>query len=149
MEAKVLLCLTLLGAVLVSGCAVSSTPIPVSPYVKTQVLAYSDPIANGIMTGLNSGDYTIFSSSFSTQLKTRITTDQFSQMLSVYRSSIGKFVSWSGAAEVMEVGDSYSATYTAQFTDDAPVTMTLIFKKSGDHMVEQLSISARKISGRI
>ncbi len=149
MDARMLLPMAVLAAVAVSGCAVINTPTQATEAVKNEVLSYANPIADRMLAAINSGNYAAFSADFSQDVRNKINMDAFVSLVSSLRASIGRYVSRDSGAEVMEVGEYYSVTYTTQFTDDSPVSFMLSFKKGGSRLVEGVFFTSKRLSGNI
>ncbi len=149
MALRMLAALAVLAALVVSGCAVTNTPMQATEAVRNEVLSYSNPIADRMLTAINSGDYAAFSADFSQDVRNTINIDEFGSLASSLRASIGRYVSRDSGADVMEVGEYYRVTYTTQFTDDSPVSFVLSFKKGGSHLVEGVLFTSKKLSGQI
>ncbi len=140
----------ILAAVIVSGCTVSNAPMAVGDAVKFEVLSYSNPMLEPMLTGFNSGNYSMFSEKFSQAMMKQINQDAFEQLRSRLQTSIGKYVSRGKDAEVMEVGGYYRVTYTAQFTEENPVHIILVFNKGdSSHLLEDLRFTSKKLTGTI
>lgn len=140
----------ILAAVIISGCAVSNPPMAVSEAVKAEVLSYSSPILESILMGLNSGNYSMFSEGFSQPMTKKIDPDAFEQLKSLLQTSIGKYVTRDKDAEAMEVSGYYRVTYTAQFTDESPVYIILVFKKGDNsHVLSDVFFTSKKLTGTI
>lgn len=140
--------LVLVALVAVSGCTVATTPYEVPEFRKAEVLSYATPALEGMMAGINAGDYGIFSARLSRDLRENLTTEEFGRLVSSTRVTTGKYVSRDEAVKVEDIGASYRATYTALFTDDYPVTVALTFKKDdGEHYVEGFRLSSKKLTG--
>ncbi len=148
MAVRMLAALAVFAVLAISGCAVTNTPTQATEFVRNEVLSYANPIADRMLPAINSGDYAAFSASLSQDMKDRISMDAFSSLVSNLRTIIGKYVSRDSNAEVVEIGEYYRVTYTAQFTDDSPVSFMLSFKK-GSHIVEGVFFSSKKLAGNI
>jgi len=112
-------------------------------------VSYASPIMDSMMIGMNSGNYDMFSANFSDTMKAAMDSEKFAQLSYMLQATIGKYMSKEGAANVDEADGYYRAVFTAHFTDDDPVSVTMSFRKGGgEHKVEGLWFSSKKLMGK-
>jgi hypothetical protein len=103
---------------------------------------------DSMMAGLNSGDYGAFSADFSDNMLQVMDSEKFGQTESLLRSTVGRYVSRESNPNVDEYQGYYRAVFTAHFTSDDPVAVTMTFRKDGaEHRVEGVWFSSKKLAG--
>lgn len=113
-----------------SGCAASSKPV--TGDAQKVVLAYTEPITDNVLTGLNANDYTIFSRDFNDKMQKGLTEDVFNQTYQMINGKIGKYVSRS-VVSVSEADNLITVIYSGKFEKEDGVTIRVIVQKNSEH----------------
>ncbi|MCL4561025.1 MAG: DUF3887 domain-containing protein [Chloroflexi bacterium] len=133
----------LLTPVFLSGCTNAKT---LEGSDRDAVLAYSEPIADNLFQGMNSGDYATFSRDFNDQMLKGIPEATFtSSFLPNIVGKLGKYVSRQ-VDSVTEIGSNVLIVYTAKFEQDDNVTVRLSLEQADPHHVSGLYFSSPTLS---
>ena len=111
---------------------------------KDAVLAYSEPMTNNLMQGLNDDDYAVFSRDLNDRMKGAITETALANMRTQVNGKIGNYV----ARQVQSVsssGDSVTVLYAARFANDDQVTMRVSFETAEPHRISGLWFDSAKL----
>ncbi len=112
------------------------------------VLAYSEPVADNLLQGMNNADYAAFSRDFNAQMKGAITQQAFqSNLLTTIGGKLGKYVSRQ-VSSVSQVGSNLLVIYTAKFEQEDGVTIRLSLEQAEPHHVSGLYFNSPKLSGK-
>src|SRR5579859_5463121 len=102
------------------------------------VLAYSEPITDNLLQGLNQRDYAAFSKDFDSQMKSAITPAAFqSQVIGNVSGKVGSYVSRQ-VRQVVRSGSQVTVVYNAKFTKENDVLITLSLTAAQPHQVSEL-----------
>ncbi len=129
-------------ALLATACAPIATAITGGE--RNAVLAYSEPQADNLLTGLNSGDYAVFSRDFADQMKSSVNAQAFTQIQAQVTGKIGKYVSRE-VSTVLRSGNYITVIYGAKFEQEDGVVVRLVFEPSGSHRVTGLWFDSPKL----
>ncbi|MFA7562072.1 MAG: DUF3887 domain-containing protein [Methanoculleus sp.] len=135
----------LILVVSVSGCIGQETVI--SGEEAAEVLAYADPAAENLLTGLNEGNYAAYSRDFSAEMREAIDETVFEQNREFVVSRIGFYKSRDDPV-VTEVGDYVAVTYRAKFEREDGVVLRFAFKEDDPaHRLHGLWFNSPKLRG--
>ena len=135
----------LILVVSVSGCIGQETVI--SGEEAAEVLAYADPAAENLLTGLNEGNYAAYSRDFSAEMREAIDETVFEQNREFVVSRIGFYKSRDDPV-VTEVGDYVAVTYRAKFEREDGVVLRFVFKEDDPaHRLHGLWFNSPKLRG--
>ena len=133
-----------LTAALATGCSSAPKAVVLDGADKDAVLAFSEPAADNLLTGLNAGDYVSFSRDFDDAMLKAIDEKGFANLQSSIMPKIGKYLSRT-VTSVEEVGEFYRLTYRGNFELDANVKVLLTFEKAEPHKVGGLFFTSDKL----
>jgi hypothetical protein len=111
---------------------------------KDAVLSFSEPAADNLLAGFNSGDYSVFSRDFDAAMLKAIDEKGFSNLQNQITPKLGKYLSRT-ATSVEQIGDFYRVTYRASFEQDANATVLITFEKDAPHKVAGLFYKSDKL----
>lgn len=134
---SVILCLVgiLLSGLIVTGC---SSAKPLEGSQKDAVLAYSEPIADKLLQGMNECDYQAFSRDFDQQMLQALPESNFKdELLPTVADKYSKYVSGQ-VASGNATGINMVLIYTAKFEKNDNVTITLKLQQAEPHKVAGL-----------
>ena len=142
--AILLVCAALIG---LAGCTGASAKA-LQGSEREAVLAYSEPIADNLLQGMNAADYAAFSRDFNAQMKSGISEQAFqSNLLAAVVGKVGKYVSRQ-VSSVSQVGSNLLVIYTAKFEQEDNVTIRLSLEQAEPHHVSGLYFNSPKLSGK-
>lgn len=102
------------------------------------VLAYSEPIADNLLQGMNDANYTVFSRDLDAQMLKAIPEASFtSSLLPKIIGKLGKYVSRQ-VTSVTDIGSDVTIVYSARFENADNVTITLTLEQAAPHLVAGL-----------
>jgi len=102
------------------------------------VLAYSEPITDNLLQGLNQRDYATFSKDFDSQMRSAIPPAAFqSQVIGTVSGKVGSYVSRQ-VRQVVRSGSQVTVVYNAKFTKENDVLITLSLTAAQPHQVSEL-----------
>lgn len=127
----------LVGVSLVSSCTQSNAAPQVKPLTTGEVQAFADPMAENMLSAMNTGNYTAFTSDFTESLKDNLAEEHFKTANDARVATVGTYVSkdfW----QYTQKNEKITVGYRANFTDEpSGVTLTLFFRNvSGDWYVD-------------
>lgn len=111
---------------------------------KEQVLAFSEPYVDNLLTGLNANDYAVFSRDFTPEMLKGIDEKGFADLQTKVMPKLGAYQSRT-VTSVESVGDYYRLIYRAGFAEDANVRLTITFTKAEPHRVAGLFFNSDKL----
>ncbi len=139
----VCLALALLAATGLAGCTTQKT---LEGSDRDAVLAYSEPIADNLFQGMNSGDYATFSRDFNDQMLKGIPEATFTgSFLPNVAGKLGKYISRQ-VDSVTQVGNNVLIVYTAKFEQDDNVTVRFSLEQAEPHHVSGLYFNSPTLS---
>lgn len=130
--------LLLLAALLFSllaGCAPKETIL--SGDEQDAVLAFSESKTDNLLTGMNAGDYAMFSADFDQDMLNAMTQAQFDALKMDRDAKLGLYVSRQ-VTSVAQQGDFYIVIYSAAFEKDPDVTVRVVFRIADPHQISGL-----------
>ncbi|MEJ2601234.1 MAG: DUF3887 domain-containing protein [Anaerolineales bacterium] len=133
----VIICLMgiLLSSLVLTGCSGAKS---LTSGQKDAVLAYSEPIADNLLQGMNADSYKAFSRDFDPQMQQGLPQSNFKDKLfPTINGKFGKYISRQ-VASVNTVGKNVVIVYTAKFERSDNVTITLTLKQQEPHQVAGL-----------
>jgi hypothetical protein len=131
-------------AVLLSACSAGPKAVVLDGAQKDAVLAFSEPAADNLFAGMNSGDYAVFARDFDAAMLKAIDEKGFASLQSSVSPKIGKYLSRT-VTSVEEVGEYYRLTYRGEFEQDGNVKVTLTFDKAAPNQVAGLFFNSEKL----
>ncbi|WOX55660.1 MULTISPECIES: DUF3887 domain-containing protein [unclassified Methanoculleus] len=144
-QVSVLAALVLLLAVSASGCMSQETVV--SDERRAQVLAYADPIADNLLSGLNDGNYTIYSRDFDDEMKRAMDKAAFEKTREFITSKIGLYDSRRDPV-VTETDELITVTYKAAFEREDGVDLRFVFRKDDEsHRLSGLWFTSPMLRG--
>ncbi len=130
--------LTCAVALLLSGCT-SSTPTP--PSLKGEeldnVLAYSEPIADSLMSAYQKGDYTAFVRNFDDKMLEGMPESSFTRLRQQLDKQVGGYQSRS-IDRAVDFGDFVTIYYKSEFDKTNRVQIVLSLTKTKPHKITGL-----------
>ncbi len=108
------------------------------------VLAFSEPMADNLLEGMNAGDYAAFSKDFTPDMLKAMPESSLAGMKTSVTAKIGAYVSREVSA-VQKVDQYYRVVYKAKFEQDDAVQLLLTFTQSEPHQVAGLFFTSDKL----
>lgn len=109
------------------------------------VRAYSDRITEDILTALEEGNYTKFSLYMDPPMKIAMPEEAFQQTAALIKSKVGSYIS-KELSKVERQGSYIVVYYKAKYTEEAEVTVKVVFVESGgEHYVSGLWFDSPKL----
>ncbi len=137
------LVLALFAAAGLAGCSNGKT---LTGSDRDAVMAYSEPIADNLLQGMNTADYATFSRDFNDQMLKGLPQDSFtSNLLPNVVDKLGKYLSRQ-VDSVTEIGSNVLVIYTAKFENDDNVTIRLSLETADPHHVSGLYFTSPTLS---
>jgi hypothetical protein len=133
-----------LTVAILSACSTGPKAVVLDGAQKDAVLAFSEPAADNMFAGMNSGDYAVFSRDFNAAMLKGIDEKGFAGLQTSITPKIGKYQTRT-VTSVEEVGEFYRLTYRAGFEQDANVKVTLTFDKAAPNQVAGLFFNSDKL----
>jgi len=131
-------------AISLSACGAKATPQTLSGEAREAVVAYSEEITDNLLEGLNAGDYAAFSRDFTEQMKTSLSEAKFPDLSLQIIGTLGAYVSRE-IQSVEQTGDFVAVIYNAEFEQDDPVTVRVVFDIAEPHLVTGLWFDSAKL----
>lgn len=101
------------------------------------VLAFSEPATDNLLAGLAANDYAAFSRDFDAQMLRAIPATSFLAMKQELDGKIGGYLSRE-VDRVLQSGQFYVVVYQAQFEQEEPVTVRVVFRVEEPHAISGL-----------
>ncbi len=137
----------ILAAAVLSACSLfgGDAPKQLTGADKDAVLAYSESIADSLLTGYNDKDYAAFSKDFTDTMKKGITEQSFKDSLlpNVF-GKVGKYQSRT-VETVTQSPTFVTVIYNAKFENDDPVVIRLSLDLNDPHQVNGLYFDSVKL----
>lgn len=130
--------------IFLSACGAKATPQTLSGEAREAVLAYSEEMTDNLLEGLNAGDYAAFSRDFTEQMKTSLSEAKFPDLSLQTIGKLGAYVSRE-IQSVEQTGDFIAVVYTAEFEQDDPVIVRVVFEAAEPHLVTGLWFDSAKL----
>lgn len=108
------------------------------------VLVYAEPIADHILTGIETNDYALFSQDFGEQLLASITESSFQDLRTMLSDKIGSYQSRQ-VSSVRDTDGNMVVIYTAVFSNAKQVVITLSVAKEEPHTVNGLWLDSPEL----
>ena len=108
------------------------------------VLTYTEPIADRILSGLETDDYALFSQDFNDQMLQGLTEDSFQQLRDLLSSKVGSYQSRK-VSSVRDIDGTMLVIYTAVYSDAKQVVIQLSVTGSEPHQVIGLYFDAPEL----
>lgn len=139
-----LLVLTLMLAGLILA-ACGAKPVELTGADQDAVLAFSGPITDNLLTALDANDFTAFSKDFGPDMTKALTEDAFTSLYTKVNNGIGTYVSREVKTVALVKDQGYVVSYTAKYTGDDAVVVTVSFSLEEPHQVIGFWINSKKI----
>ncbi len=118
----------LLAVAFISSCTPSNAEPQVKPLTTAEVQVFADPMAENMLSAMNTGNYTAFTRDFTESLKDNLSETNFETANSARVQTVGTYVSkefW----QYTQKNEKITVGYRATFTDEpSGVTLTLYLK---------------------
>ena len=135
---KLLSLFLLIAILLLSACSAQQPKSTVIEGAqRDKVLAYADPIADNLLTGMANNDYAAFSKDFNQKMKDAMGPDSLQKLRDQLDPRIGQYQSRQ-AEQVLDYGDLVTVTYNGVFEKAKNVKILLTFTKAEPHQVAGL-----------
>lgn len=99
---------------------------------KEEILLYSEPIVDNMLSSYNEGNYALLIRDFDERMKNALTEGVFMQNRELVSSLIGNYVS-RGTPIILESGISKVLIYSAEFEKESGVEVRIVFTEYGDN----------------
>jgi hypothetical protein len=129
--------IALLGSLLLAACNSGPSGKEMTGPEKDAVLAYSEPMTDTILKGLNDNDYATFSHDFSDTLLKGLGPKQFADTKKQLDDKIGVYQSRT-VDKVMDYGTMVTVLYKGIFAKNPNMNITVTFDKAEPHKVSGL-----------
>ena len=131
------LVLALVMAIGLSACSGAQT-VTLSGQDREAVLAYSEPMTDNLLAGMNEADYARFARHFDEPMQKAMTEAAIHGILSSIGAKLGAYQARE-VALVEDTGAFIRVTYTASFANEDGVTVRVVFNDgTPDHLVSGL-----------
>lgn len=134
MKTKLFLLAALLTLAL-AGCG--SQGVTLTGAEREAVLAFSEPMTDNLLAGMNAGDYAVFSKDFDAAMSSAMSESQFADLKRDRDAKLGLYISRQ-VNSVVEQGGFYVVIYDAKFEKDSAVTVRVVFRVEAPHQVSGL-----------
>lgn len=134
MKTKLILLAALLALAL-AGCG--SQGVTLTGAEREAVLAFSEPMTDNLLAGMNAGDYAVFSKDFDAAMSSAMSESQFADLKRDRDAKLGLYISRQ-VNSVVEQGGFYVVIYDAKFEKDGAVTVRVVFRVESPHQVSGL-----------
>lgn len=134
MKTKLFLLAALLTLAL-AGCG--SQGVTLTGAEREAVLAFSEPMTDNLLAGMNAGDYAVFSKDFDAAMSSAMSESQFADLKRDRDAKLGLYISRQ-VNSVVEQGGFYVVIYDAKFEKDGAVTVRVVFRVESPHQVSGL-----------
>jgi hypothetical protein len=124
--------------VLLVGCGSQGTTLTGTD--RESVLAFTEPMSDNLLTGMNAGDYAVFSRDFDVDMSKAMTASQFADLKKDRDAKLGLYISRQ-VSSVTESGGFYIVVYDAKFEKDSAVVVRIVFRVDEPHQVSGLWFS--------
>ncbi len=111
---------------------------------KDAVLAYTEPAADNLFTAINENNFAGFSRDFDSGMLKAMDEKAFANIESQIIGKIGKYVSRT-VSKVESSGKYSTVIYAAEFEQDNPVTIRLVFNTGENNKVSGLWFDSEKL----
>lgn len=136
---------SLLCCLVLVGCAAAPQPVVLTGSEREAVLAYAEPMTDNLLQGMNERDYDRFARDFDEQMAKAMPASSFDGFMTSVGDKIGQYQSRT-VSTVEAVGNFARIVYEAQFANDDPVTIRVVFNKdTADHLISGLWFDSAKL----
>ena len=111
---------------------------------KAEVLAFSEPVVDNLLVGLNANDYATFSRDFDSDMYERVPATDFAAWKQEMENKFGNYLS-RNVDRVTRSQEFYVVVYQAKFEREEQDTVGVAFHAS-DHSIAALSFESEKFS---
>lgn len=133
-----------LAALVLAACAPSVKVEALQGADREAVLAYSEPMVENLLAGMNAADYAVFSRDFDEAMLKAIPEKAFANLLAGTTGKVSAYVS-RVVDRVEKVGENYRVIYKAKFTGDENVQMLVSFDGAEPHKIAGLFFTSDKM----
>ena len=134
----------MLAGLVLTACTAGPKVEPVEGADREAVLAYSEPMTDNLLAGMNAGDYAAFSRDFTADMKKAMPESSLAGIKTSITDKIGAYVSRE-VDRVEKVGEHYRVLYKAKFEQDDAVQMLMTFTMSEPHQLAGLFFTSDKL----
>jgi hypothetical protein len=136
--------LVILLGISLAGCAVLPQISTVEGQDRETVLAYSEPLADNVLEGINEWDYTAFSRDFDPAMKKALNEKAFNEMVATFKEKVGDYQSRE-IDKVELVDNIYVVSYKARFAQEDVVAIRLSVRGDNPPQVAGLWFDSPKL----
>ena len=122
---------------ILTGCK-TPTPDILSGADRDAVLAFSEPMTDNLIAGMNSGDYAVFSKDFDKPMLFGMPERNFQYLKRDRDARLGKYVSRSVENVIKGKDGYYTVSYNVVYEADKDVVMRVVFKQEEPHLISGL-----------
>ncbi len=120
---------------LLTGCGSQGTTLTGAD--RDAVLAFSESKTDNLLSGMNAGDYAVFSADFDQDMLSAMGQAEFDALKADRDTKLGLYVS-RVVNSVVQQGDFYVVLYDAKFEKDDAVVVRVVFRIADPHQVSGL-----------
>lgn len=111
---------------------------------RVAVLAFSEAATDNLFAGLTANEYAVFSRDFDTDMQKNIPATNFATWKQDLDGKFGNYLSRK-VDQVTQSGEYYVVVYQAEFEQEEPVIVGVVFHAS-DHSISRLWFDSEKLS---
>ncbi len=110
-----------------------------------EVIAYTDPMANNVVQGLETGNYETFSQNFTDDMKKALPQNSFESMSKTFQSKLGSYQTRE-VSQVEELQGNIAVIYTLTYTKAKAVTMRVVTTSTEPYQIGGLWFNAPELN---
>lgn len=129
------LLVVIISVVLLAGCG--SAQKTLSDADQETVLEFSESKTDNLLSGMNAGDYAMFSQDFDKDMLNAMPQSEFEKLKTDRDSKLGAYLSRQ-VDSVVQTGDFYAVIYDAVFEKDSSVIVRVVFRMAEPHEISGL-----------
>ena len=141
---SIVLMIALFTVLALAACAPKVQVEAVEGSDRDAVLAYTEPMTENLLSGLNAADYAVFSRDFGDAMLKAIPEKAFANLLATTTGKAGAYVSRE-VDKVDKVGVNYRVVYKAKFAGDENAQVLVTFAVAEPHKVAGLFLTSEKM----
>jgi hypothetical protein len=128
----VVIALMLLSVAGLTACQSQERVLPAQE--SAEVLFYAEAKTGNLITGIQSGDYAVFSRDFDEAMLKALPAEKFPAFLADWRAKLGDLQART-VDSVRQNGDYVAVVYTARFAANDNVTLRVVFHVAAPHQI--------------
>ncbi len=136
--------IVLLAVLALAACAPKVQVEALQGSDRDAVLAYTEPMTDNLLAGLNAADYAVFSRDFDDAMLKAIPESKFANLLATTTGKVGAYDSRE-VNSVEKVGEYYRVVYKAKFAGDDKAQVLISFEGAEPHKVAGLFFTSDKM----